>query len=112
MALLFFGIDPGLILQSASETDSLPSEPPGKALLRDFRNLFGTNRNFRKNRFRKIRMILVIEFDLLQDIQMLKQLKTLAWGLIKSCNIDYDVVFAVLRGLWRYPWVRTSFKIW
>ena len=57
-------------------------------------------------------MILVIEFDLLQDIQMLKQLKTLAWGLIKSCNIDYDVVFAVLRGLWRYPWVRTSFKIW
>ena len=68
-------------------------------MLRDFRNLFGTNRNFRENRFRKIRIILVIEFDLLQDTQMLKQLKTLAWGLVKNCDIDYHVVFAVLRGL-------------
>ena len=68
-------------------------------MLRDSRNLFGTNRNFRENRFRKIRIILVIEFDLLQDTQMLKQLKTLAWGLVKNCDIDYDVVFAVLRGL-------------
>ena len=101
-----------MILQSALETDSLPSEAPGKPLLRNFRNLFGTNRNFRENRFRKIRIILVIEFDLLQDIQMLKQLKTLAWSLIKCCDTGYDVVFAVLRGLWRYPWVRTSFKIW
>ena len=89
----------GLILQSALETDSLPSESPGRLLLRDFRNLFGTNRNFRENRFRKIRIILVIEFDLLQDTQMLKQLKTLAWGLVKNCDIDYHVVFAVLRGL-------------
>ena len=68
-------------------------------MLRDFRNLFGTNRNFRENRFRKIRIILVIEFDLLQDTQMLKQLKILAWGLVKNCDIDYHVVFAVLRGL-------------
>ena len=89
----------GLILQSALETDSLSSESPGRPLLRDSRNLFGTNRNFRENRFRNIRIILVIEFDLLQDTQMLKQLKTLAWGLVKNCDIDYDVVFAVLRGL-------------